>query len=49
MTEEWVRFDAAGGALRGFLVRPSMPPPWPALLVLHPVAGVMAQMLRIAR
>jgi carboxymethylenebutenolidase len=49
MTEEWVRFDAIGGAIRGFLVRPETPPPWPALLVLHPVAGVMAQMQRTVR
>jgi len=44
-----VRFDAVGGALRGFLGRPAVPPPWPALLVLHPVAGVMAQMQGIVR
>jgi carboxymethylenebutenolidase len=49
MTEEWVKFDAVGGALRGFLVRPPAPPPWPALIVVHPVAGVMAQIERIVR
>jgi carboxymethylenebutenolidase len=49
MTEEWVQFDAVGGALRGFLVRPPVPPPWPALLVLHPIAGVMSQMQEIVR
>jgi carboxymethylenebutenolidase len=49
MTEEWVRFDATGGAIRGFLVTPAGPPPWPALIVAHPVAGVMAQMERIVR
>ena len=49
MTEQWAQFDAVGGALRGFLVQPSAPPPWPALLLLHPIAGVMAQMQSIAR
>jgi carboxymethylenebutenolidase len=49
MTDEWVRFDAAGGAIRGFLVQPATPPPWPALIVAHPVAGVTAQMERIVR
>jgi carboxymethylenebutenolidase len=49
MTEEWARFDAVGGAIRGFLVQPSSPPPWPALIVLHPIAGVMAQMQDIVR
>ena len=49
MTDEWVRFDAVGGAIRGFLVRPAAPPPWPALLVLHPIAGVMAQIEDIVR
>lgn len=49
MTGAWVRFDAVGGAIRGFLVEPAAPPPWPALLVLHPIAGVMAQMQEIVR
>jgi carboxymethylenebutenolidase len=49
MIEEWARFDAVGGGLRGFLVQPNVPPPWPAVIVLHPITGVMAQMQRIAR
>lgn len=49
MAEEWVRIDAAGGAIRGFLVQPSSPPPWPAVIVLHPVAGVTSQIEDIVR
>lgn len=40
----WVTFDAVGGALRGLLIAPATPPPWSALLVLHPVVGVSPQM-----
>lgn len=49
MTDQWVRFDAVGGAIRGFLVEPTAPPPWPGLIVIHPIAGVMAQIQEIVR
>lgn len=38
--DAWVRFAAPEGSLNGYLVQPAGPPPWPALIVVHPVTGV---------
>jgi carboxymethylenebutenolidase len=37
---QWTTVPAAGGDLRAFTVAPDLPPPWPALIVIHPVMGL---------
>ena len=47
--DAWVNFAAPAEAIAGYLVEPAMPPPWPALIVIHPIAGVTQQIQEIAR
>lgn len=49
MADDWVTFDGPDAPLRGYLVQPSGPPPWPALLVIHPVTGVTESVRDIVR
>ena len=46
---QWITIQVAGGDLRGYLASPNVPPPWPALLILHPVVGVSPQIQEIVR
>jgi carboxymethylenebutenolidase len=39
-TGEWVTIPTSHGEIRGYMVRPSGPPPWPALLIVHAVMGL---------
>ena len=39
---DWVSIPTAHGTIRGYRVKPSGPPPWPALLIIHAVMGVDA-------
>ena len=42
---EWTEI---GGQVRGFLARPSVPPPWPALIVIHAIVGIDDHIERLA-
>jgi carboxymethylenebutenolidase len=35
-----VSFAAPGGNINGYFATPATPPPWPALIVIHPVTGL---------
>lgn len=37
---EWRSFPSPQGEIEAFAVRPAVPPPWPALIVIHPVTGL---------
>lgn len=45
----WVTFVAPAETIAGYLAEPATPPPWPALIVLHPIMGVTPQIQEITR
>jgi carboxymethylenebutenolidase len=47
--EEWITFETQSESLRGYLVRPAGRPPWPALLIIHPVTGVTGHVRDVVR
>lgn len=47
--DETVSFAAPGGNIDGFLALPSTPPPWPALIIIHPVTGLTEHVNATAR
>ncbi len=49
MTDQWITFDGPDAPLRAYLVQPSGPPPWPALLIIHPVTGITEHVQEIVR
>lgn len=49
LAEEWLDFPAPEGVLKAFAVRPDGAPPWPALIILHPVTGVTEHVKDVTR
>jgi len=47
--DTWVTFAAPAETIAGYSALPATPPPWPALIVIHPIAGVTPQIREIAR
>ena len=49
VSDERVTFESPGGSNRAFVATPSSPPPWPALIVIHPITGLDEMMVQRAR
>ncbi len=49
VTDERVSFTIPGGKARAYVAIPAVPPPWPALIIIHPITGLDAMMMQRAR
>jgi len=48
-SDERITFEIPAGTYRAFVATPPTPPPWPALIVVHPITGLDGMMVQRTR